>query len=112
MDASPDASARARSYIHRDRSGGPRCRDTSCSARSRRCSTSRSQRRNRCRRLTECNAEEYVTSLHSSVSEDEGTTFCVYDASTPKAIRKTAHRNELPVDQIIQVRVPDPYFYA
>ncbi len=48
----------------------------------------------------------------SYVSEDEGTTFCVYDASTPKAIRKTAHRNELPGDQITQVRVPDPYFYA
>jgi hypothetical protein len=43
---------------------------------------------------------------------ERGHEFCVYDASTPKAIRKTAHRNELPGDQITQVRVPDPYFYA
>ena len=43
---------------------------------------------------------------------ERGHEFCVYDASTPKAIRKTALRNELPGDQITQVRVPDPYFYA
>ena len=40
------------------------------------------------------------------------TTFCIYDAPTPEAIRKTAARNELPVDQITQVRVLDPYFYV
>jgi hypothetical protein len=66
----------------------------------------------RCRGLTEHNAGGCVTWVHSYVSEDEGTTFRVYDVSTPNAIRKTAHRNELPVDQITQVRVPDPYFYV
>jgi hypothetical protein len=39
-------------------------------------------------------------------------TFCIYDAPSPEAIRKTASRNELPVDQITLVRVLDPYFYA
>jgi hypothetical protein len=29
---------------------------------------------------------------------------------TPVAIRKTAARNDLPVDQITQVQVLDPYF--
>src|SRR2546425_10604533 len=38
-------------------------------------------------------------------------TYCVYDAPTPEAIRKTATRNALPVDRITQVRVLDPYFH-
>jgi hypothetical protein len=29
----------------------------------------------------------------------------------PEAIRRAARRNNLPVDQIIEVRVLDPYFY-
>ena len=37
--------------------------------------------------------------------------FCVYEAPTPEAIRRTAARNDLPVDVITQVRVLDPYFY-
>ena len=48
---------------------------------------------------------------HSFVSDDKRS-FCVYDAPTPEAIRKTASLNDLPVDQITQVRVLDPYFYA
>jgi uncharacterized protein DUF4242 len=46
------------------------------------------------------------------VSEDKRTTFCIYDAPTPEAVRKTAARNDLPVDRITQVRVLDPYFYS
>ena len=60
----------------------------------------------RCRGLTKRNAEEGVTWVHSYISEDKGTTFCIYDAPTPKAIRKTAHRNELPVDQITRCGSP------
>ena len=45
-------------------------------------------------------------------SEDKRTTFCIYDAPSPEAIRKTAAGNELPVDQITQVLVLDPYFYS
>jgi Protein of unknown function (DUF4242) len=65
-----------------------------------------------CRRVIEHNAEEGVTWISSFVSEDKTRTFCVYDAPTPEAIRKTANRNELPVDEITQVRVLDPYFYG
>jgi hypothetical protein len=57
------------------------------------------------------NADEGVTWVHSYVSEDHEKTFCVYDAPSPEAIRKTASRNNLPVERITQVRVLDPYFY-
>lgn len=65
-----------------------------------------------CRGVVERNAEEGVTWISSFVSEDKSRTFCIYDAPTPEAIRKTATRNELPVDEIIRVSVLDPYFYA
>ena len=65
-----------------------------------------------CRGVVERNAEEGVTWISSFVSEDKTCTFCVYDAPSPEAIRKTAARNELPVDQITRVRVLDPYFYV
>jgi Protein of unknown function (DUF4242) len=65
-----------------------------------------------CRDVVECNSQEGVTWLTSYVSEDRTRTFCVYDAPTPEAIRKTAAGNDLPVDQITQVRVLDPYFYS
>ena len=65
-----------------------------------------------CRTVIERNAEEDVTWVHSYVSADKRTTFCIYDAPTPEAVRKTATRNELPVDQITEVRVLDPYFYS
>jgi hypothetical protein len=58
------------------------------------------------------NAEERVTWVHSYVSEDKSHTFCIYDAPSPEAIRKTAAQNQLPVDRITQVTVLDPYFYA
>jgi hypothetical protein len=57
------------------------------------------------------NAEEGVTWVHSYVTRDKTKTFCVYDAPNPEAIRKTATRNSLPVDQISEVSVLDPYFY-
>ena len=65
-----------------------------------------------CQTVVERNAEEGVTWVHSCVIADKRTTFCIYDAPTPEAIRKTAASNELPVDQITQVRVLDPYFYV
>jgi hypothetical protein len=65
-----------------------------------------------CRGVVERNAEEGVTWISSFVSEDKTRSFCIYDAPSPEAIRKTASRNELPVDQITRVRVLDPYFYA
>jgi hypothetical protein len=65
-----------------------------------------------CQRVIERNADEGVTWVHSYVSEDKRHSFCVYDAPSPEAIRKTAARNDLPVDQITRVRVLDPYFYV
>lgn len=65
-----------------------------------------------CRQVVDRNAEEGVTWINSFVSEDKIRTFCIYDAPNPEAIRKTAARNELPVDQITRVSVLDPYFYA
>ena len=64
-----------------------------------------------CRGVVDRNADEGVTWIHSYVSEESGIAFCLYDAPTPEAIRKTAARNSLPVDRITQVRVLDPYFY-
>lgn len=65
-----------------------------------------------CRGVVEGNAEEGVTWINSFVSEDKTRTFWIYDAPTPEAIRKTAARNALPVDEITRVSVLDPYFYA
>ena len=65
-----------------------------------------------CATVVERNLDEGVTWVHSYVSADKRTTFCIYDAPTPEAVRKTAGRNELPVDQITEVRVLDPYFYV
>lgn len=64
-----------------------------------------------CRNVVLTNGEEDVTWLHSYVSNDGQRTFCLYDAPSPEAIRRTASRNKLPVDRITKVRVLDPYFY-
>ena len=65
-----------------------------------------------CRAVVERNADEGVTWVSSFVSEDKTRTFCIYDAPNPETIRKTAARNELPVDRITRVSVLDPYFYS
>ena len=64
-----------------------------------------------CAGVVDANAREGVTWVHSYVSEDKHMTYCVYDAPSPEAIRRTAAHNVLPVDRITQVRVLDPYFY-
>jgi glutamine cyclotransferase len=52
-----------------------------------------------------------VTWVHSYVSKDKGTTFCIYDAPSAAAIQQAAEVNGLPVDEITEVSVLDPYFY-
>src|SRR5579863_9319365 len=64
-----------------------------------------------CATVVAHNADEGVTWVHSYVSEDRERTYCVYDAPSPEAIRRTASRNQLPVERITQVSVLDPYFY-
>jgi hypothetical protein len=64
------------------------------------------------RDVVERNAQEGVTWINSYVSDDKTRTFCVYEAPSPEAIRRTAAHNDLPVDAITRVSVLDPYFYA
>lgn len=58
------------------------------------------------------NATEGVTWVQSFVTGDHGKTFCIYDGPSPEAIRRAAGLSELPVDQISEVSVLDPYFYV
>jgi len=64
-----------------------------------------------CGGIVERNADEGFTWVHSYVSADKRTTFCVYDAPTPEAIRRVAETNKLPIDRITKVSILDPYFY-
>ena len=43
-----------------------------------------------------------MTRLQSYVSDDGRKSFCVYEAPTPEAIRKTAARNVLPVEEALR----------
>ena len=63
-----------------------------------------------CRVMVLTNAEDDVTWIHSYVSRDRQRSFCIYDAPSPEAIRRSATRNNLPVDRITNVNVLDPYF--
>jgi hypothetical protein len=65
-----------------------------------------------CRAVVHVNTHEGATWVHSYVTEDKTTSYCIYDAPSPEAIRKAAIANGLPVDRIAQVRVLDPYFYV
>jgi uncharacterized membrane protein YqiK len=66
---------------------------------------------NACLGVVDKNASVDVTWVHSYVSEDKQTTFCVYDGPNPEAIRTAAERTGLPIDRITKVSVLDPYFY-
>jgi hypothetical protein len=62
------------------------------------------QRAAPCLAIVERNAELSVTWVHSYVSEDDRKSFCIYDAPSPEAIRKSAADNALPVERITQIR--------
>jgi hypothetical protein len=64
-----------------------------------------------CLAVVDGNAAEGVTWVHSYVTPDKRTTYCIYDGPTPEAIRRAAETNQLPVDRITEVQVLDPYFY-
>jgi hypothetical protein len=61
--------------------------------------------------VVEGNAEHGVTWVHSYVSPDHTKTFCIYDGPTPESIRAAAGTTELPVENITEVSVLNPYFY-
>jgi Protein of unknown function (DUF4242) len=65
-----------------------------------------------CLGVVDRNAADGVTWIHSYVTRDKGMSYCIYDAPDPEAVRRTATRNDLPVDSIAEVRVLDPYFYV
>ncbi len=58
------------------------------------------------------NSEENVTWVTSYVSQDKHRTFCIYDGPSVEAIERAGLANGLPVDDIHEVRVLDPYFYV
>jgi hypothetical protein len=49
------------------------------------------------------NEEEGVAWIFSFLSADKKKTYCLYEASSPEAIRAAARRNNLPADIIIEV---------
>jgi len=57
------------------------------------------------------NAELGVTWLHSYVSLDRRTSYCIYDGPDEETVRRAAVRNQLPVDAVTEVTVLDPYPY-
>jgi hypothetical protein len=64
-----------------------------------------------CLKIVSKNMDDEVTWIQSYVSDDKSKSFCIYDAPSPEAVRRAARRNNLPIDQITEVRVLDPYFY-
>jgi hypothetical protein len=61
--------------------------------------------------IVDQNAELGVTWVHSYISDDKKTSYCIYDGPNPEAIRRAAERNDLPIDRITKVSVLDPYFF-
>lgn len=61
------------------------------------------------RAIIACNSDRNVTWIHSYVSKDRKTSYCIYEAPSPEAIRLTARANGLPVDRIVEVSLLDPY---
>ena len=64
-----------------------------------------------CRNIVDGNSSLGVTWIHSYVTPDKSTTYCVYDGPTPEAIKLAAERTGLPVSRVTEVSVLDPYFY-
>lgn len=63
------------------------------------------------RHLVANNDTEQVSWIRSFVSADRTKTYCIYDGSSPEAIRRAAQASDLPVDSIVEVSVLDPYMY-
>lgn len=64
-----------------------------------------------CLTVVSKNLEDNVTWVHSYVTPDKKKSYCIYDAPSPEAIRKSAAKTGLPVGNIVEVNVLDPYFY-
>ncbi len=64
-----------------------------------------------CRDVVRRNAELGVTWLHSYVTEDRETSYCIYDGPSVDAVIAAAAASRLPVERVTPVSVLDPYFY-
>ncbi len=64
-----------------------------------------------CEAIVERNADEGVTWVHSYVNADRTRAYCIYDAPSPEAVRRSAQRSGLPIDRITAVRLLDPYSF-
>ena len=64
-----------------------------------------------CLTIVERNSEHAVTWVHSYVSDDKRSSYCVYDGPNAEAIRAAARDTDLPVERITKVSVLDPHFY-
>lgn len=64
-----------------------------------------------CQAIIEQNTIDGITRLQSYVTSDHRKSYCLYNGPNPKAIRRAASRNNLPLDRITEVSVLDPYFY-
>jgi hypothetical protein len=53
--------------------------------------------------INRINDEEGVKWLYSFLSADKRKTYCLYEASSPDAIRRAAERAGLPADVIVEV---------
>jgi len=64
-----------------------------------------------CARIVVVNEAVGVTWLHSYVSEDGRRSFCLYEATSPEAVRRAANQSHWPIESITKVAVLDPHFY-
>jgi hypothetical protein len=53
--------------------------------------------------INRINEEEGVRWLYSFLSADKRKTYCLYEATSPEAIRRAASRAGLPADVIVEV---------
>jgi hypothetical protein len=63
-------------------------------------------------RIELINDEEGVKWIFSFLSSDKRKTYCLYEASSPEAIRRAAERAGVPADVITQVDEVSPAMFA
>jgi hypothetical protein len=63
-------------------------------------------------RIELINDEEGVKWIFSFLSADKRKTYCLYEASSPEAIRRAAERAGVPADVITQVDEVSPAMFA
>ena len=57
--------------------------------------------------VLEADRREGVQWLYSFISTDRSRLFCFYDGPSPEAVRRTAGRYRMPVDDVVEVQFLD-----